>query len=149
MSGLAILRPCLESHRPLDLVVLMLWTNDFKRRFSLEAEDVALGVKRLAREISGLDVFGGKSAQMLIVCPPPIEVVGPLAEMFAGADAKSRRLAPLLRAFAAECGAGFLDAGQIIRSSPIDGIHLNADAHAALGRAVAAAALALVPGEKI
>ena len=149
MSGLAFLRPCLESHRPLDLVVLMLGTNDFKRRFSLEAEDVALGVERLTYEISGLDVFGGKSAKMLIVCPPPIEVVGPLAAMFAGADAKSRRLAPLLRALAAECGAGFLNAGEIIRSSPIDGIHLNADAHAALGRAVAAAALALVSGEKI
>ena len=147
-SGLSYLRPCLESHRPLDLVVLMLGTNDFKRRFSLEAEEVALGVGRLAHEINGLDVFASKSAALLVVCPPPIEVVGCLAAMFAGADEKSRRLAPPLRAIATELGAGFLDAGKIIRSSPIDGIHLDADAHAALGRAAAAAGLALLAGGK-
>ncbi|HXW20780.1 MAG TPA: SGNH/GDSL hydrolase family protein [Roseiarcus sp.] len=147
MSGLSYLRPCLESHRPLDLVVLMLGTNDFKRRFSLEAEEVALGVGRLGHEIVGSDVFGGRSAKLLIVCPPPIEVVGCLAAMFAGADEKSPRLSPFLREIARQLRAGFLDAGKIIRSSPVDGIHLDADAHAALGGAVAAAALALVDGQ--
>jgi lysophospholipase L1-like esterase len=141
LSGLAYLRPCLESHRPLDLVVVMLGTNDFKRRFSLEAEDVALGIKRLLLEIGRLDVFGGKAPNKFVVCPPPVEVVGIFTTMFESADRKSRLLPPLLRDVAAACGASFLDAGKTIRSSPVDGIHLDGQAQVALGRAVAAAAL--------
>jgi lysophospholipase L1-like esterase len=140
LSGLAYLRPCLESHRPLDLVVVMLGTNDFERRFSLEAEDVALGIKRLLLEIGRLDVFASKAPLRLVVCPPPIEVVGIFTTMFEGADRKSRRLAPLLRDVAAACGASFLDAGETIRSSPVDGIHLDGQAQLALGHAVATAA---------
>jgi len=125
-SGLPYLRPCLESHRPIDLVVLMLGTNDFKRRFSLEAEDVAWGVERLVGEMRGLDVFAGKTPRILIVCPPPIDVIGIFKTTFEGADRRSRQLAPLLREVAVSAGAGFLDAGEIISSSPIDGIHLDA-----------------------
>jgi lysophospholipase L1-like esterase len=144
LSGLAYLRPCLESHRPLDLVVVMLGTNDFKRRFCLEAEDVALGIKRLLLEIARLDVFAGKAPRLLVVCPPPVEVVGIFTTMFEGADRRSRGLPLLLRDAAFACGASFLDAGQTIRSSPVDGIHLDGRAQVALGQAVAAAATALM-----
>jgi lysophospholipase L1-like esterase len=139
LSGLAYLRPCLESHRPLDLVVVMLGTNDFKRRFS--KRKMSLGIKRLLLEIGRLDVFAGKAPCSLVVCPPPVEVVGIFTTTFEGADRKSRRLPPLLRDVAAACGASFLDAGETIRSSPVDGIHLDGQAQVALGRAVAAAAL--------
>jgi lysophospholipase L1-like esterase len=117
----------------------MLGTNDFKRRFGLEAEDIAQGVKRLVQEAARLDVYGGKSPRIFVICPPPIDVLGTAATMFAGADRKSRQLAPLVADIARTCGAGFLDAGAIIRSSPIDGFHLDADAQIALGRAVAEA----------
>jgi lysophospholipase L1-like esterase len=145
LSGLAYLRPCLESHRPLDLVVLMLGTNDFKRRFNLEAEDVAQGLDRLILEIAHLDVFGGGTPRTLVVCPPPIEVVGIFATMFEGADRKSRQLASRLKEVAHARGAKFLDAGEILGSSSIDGIHLGAEAQVALGRAAAAAVLRMFP----
>jgi lysophospholipase L1-like esterase len=141
LSGLAHLRPCLESHRPLDLVILMLGTNDFKRRFGLEAEDIAQGVKRLIQEAARLDVYGGKPPRIFVICPPPVDVLGAAATMFAGADRKSRQLAPLLAEVARIHGAGFLDAGAIIRSSPTDGFHLDTDAQVALGRAVAQAVM--------
>jgi lysophospholipase L1-like esterase len=139
LSGLAHFRPCLESHRPLDLVVLMLGTNDFKRRLGLEAEDVAIGVRRLFEELSVLDRFGDKRPPVVLICPPPIAVAGIFVTMYAGAEAKSRALASLLKPLAADYGAHFLDAGAITASSPIDGIHLDAPAHAALGRAAAGA----------
>jgi hypothetical protein len=82
----------------------------------------------------------------LVVCPPPIEVVGIFTTMVEGADRKSRQLAPRLRDVARASNAGFLDAGEIIRSSPVDGIHLEGEAQVALGRAVAAAALAMLSG---
>jgi lysophospholipase L1-like esterase len=146
LSGLAHFRPCLESHRPLDLVVIMLGTNDFKRRLGLEAEDVAIGVRRLLQALCVLDRFGDKRPPVVLICPPPIEVTGIFVTMYAGAEAKSRGLAPLLKALAADHGAHFLDAGAIIASSPIDGIHLDAGAHAALGRAAAQAARAATAG---
>ena len=42
-----------------------------------------------------------------------------------------------MRAVAAAQGAAFLNAGSIIRSSSVDGIHFDKPAHAALGRSVA------------
>jgi lysophospholipase L1-like esterase len=137
LSGFAYLRPCLESHRPLDLVILMLGTNDFKRRFGLEAEDIAQGVKRLVMEAARLDVYGGKQPRIFVVCPPAVDVLGAAATMFEGADRKSRQLAPLVAEVARACGAGFLDAGAVVRSSPIDGFHLDPDAQVALGQAIA------------
>lgn len=50
-SGLKYLIPCLESHSPLDVVVLMLGTNDIKQRFSLSASDVAAGAETLVKTI--------------------------------------------------------------------------------------------------
>jgi lysophospholipase L1-like esterase len=137
LSGLSHFRPCLESHRPIDLVVLMLGTNDLKRRLGLEAEDVALGIDKLFDELRRLERFGDRRPQVVLVCPPPIRVVGIFTTMYAGAERKSKELAPLLKTLAAANRAAFLDAGEIIASSPVDGIHLDPAAHAHLGRAVA------------
>ena len=67
------------------------------------------------------------------------EEAGCLAEIFAGGAAKGRGLAETYARVAGRHGAAFLDAGQAIAVSPLDGVHFDAAAHAALGRAVAAA----------
>ena len=59
------------------------------------------------------------------------------AELFAGAGETSRALARQYQREAELRGCAFLDAGQIISSSERDGIHFEADAHQALGHAVA------------
>ena len=76
---------------------------------------------------------------MLLVAPPPVEEAGCLAEIFAGGAAKGRRLAAGLSGGRGAPGAAFLDAGQVIAVRPLDRVHFDAAAHAALGRAVAAA----------
>ena len=81
----------------------------------------------------------GGQPRMLLVAPPPVEEAGCLAEIFAGGSAKGRRLAAVYGRVAARHGAAFLDAGRAIAVSPLDGVHFDAAAHAALGRAVAAA----------
>ena len=122
-NGLRTLRACLESHVPLDLVVLMLGTNDLKTRFSVTPADIAGSIERLLREILlCTDSFGP----------------GALGAILEGGAAKSRALAPLYQAVALRHGASFLDAGSIIRVSPIDGVHFEADQHHRLGAAVAA-----------
>ena len=146
-NGLTVLPALLESHRPLDLVVVMLGTNDLKERFSVNATDIAHSLERLARVILGSGAGTGNGAPgVLLVCPPPIIEVGCLAGMFAGGAAKSQGLAAEVRKAAARAGVAFLDAGTVVTVSPIDGIHYDAEANPALAEAVAGAIRAHFPG---
>lgn len=139
-NGLTVLPALLESHRPVDVVLVMLGTNDLKERFSANAGDIALSLERLVRVIlaSGCGPEGGAPA-VLLVAPPPIVEVGCLAGMFAGGAVKSQALAAEVQAAAARVGVPFLDAGQVVTVSPVDGIHYDAAANPALATAFAAA----------
>jgi lysophospholipase L1-like esterase len=76
--------------------------------------------------------------EILIVAPPAIQMPkGPIAAKFRGAEAKCAGLAPAYEAVARELGCRFFDAGQATSSSRVDGVHLDADQHQALGRALA------------
>ncbi len=57
--------------------------------------------------------------------------------MFEGGLAKSRKLGAHYQRVAEEHRCAFLDAGQVIVSSDLDGVHFEADQHSRLGRAVA------------
>lgn len=139
-NGLAILPAILESHKPVDVVLLMLGTNDLKPRFAVNAMDIAQGLGRMVRAIRKCDCGpGGAAPQVLLVCPPPIVEVGCLAEMFQGGAAKSAGLASRLAAVAAREGVAFLDAGPLVSVSPVDGIHYDASANPVLAEAFARA----------
>ena len=138
--GADALPPCLMSHAPLDLVILALGCNDLKKRFSLSAFDIAEGAARLvflARAYGqGPD---GRPPKILLIAPPPVAKLTGFAEMFEGSTEKSRLLGERYRAVAEREGVAFLDAGQVIRCSDLDGIHFEADQHELLGRSVAKA----------
>lgn len=139
-NGLTVLPALLESHRPVDVVLVMLGTNDLKERFSVNACDIALSLERLVRVILASGAGPGNGAPgVLLVAPPPIEEVGCLAGMFAGGAAKSVALAREIEAAARRVGVPFLDAGQVVKVSPVDGIHYDAEANPALAEAFAAA----------
>jgi len=145
-NGLAVLPALLESHRPLDVVIVKLGTNDLKPRFAVDAGDIALSVGRIADAILASDAGPGSAApDILLVAPPPILETGCLAGMFAGGRAKSLRLAAAIRAEADRRGLPFFDAGGVIAVDPLDGIHYDAAAHVALGRALAAEVARLWP----
>jgi hypothetical protein len=76
---------------------------------------------------------------VLVVSPAPISEAAELGGTFVGGAAKSRALGPLLRDVAARLGTGFLDAGEHVEVSPVDGVHLEPDAHRALAAAIGAA----------
>lgn len=148
--GIEALPIALECHAPLDLVVLMLGTNDLKRRYASGACEIAIGVERLARLV--LASGAGRAAPpeaparapaLLIVAPPPLGELGASGAAFEGGRAASlelpERLAALAEALGGrDRGVGFLDAGLFAAPSPVDGVHLEPAAHAALARAVAA-----------
>jgi lysophospholipase L1-like esterase len=138
-SGLEYLSPCLESHWPIDVVVLMLGTNDVKTRFSLTAFDIAGSIAVLLDVVASATRTYGSVPKALVMAPPPVIYAGPWKDSFVGSPEKARALAAEYEAVAKLKGAMFLDAGKLIEVSPLDGVHFDAAAHATLGRAVAEA----------
>ena len=89
-NGSSYLPPCLESHKPVDLVIIMLGTNDLKQRFSLPAGDIAKGVGVLVDIVGKSDwVPAGDAPEVLVLVPPEVKKLTDFAEMFAGSREKS------------------------------------------------------------
>jgi len=140
-NGLTYLTPCLLSHAPLDLIIISLGCNDLKHRFWLTPGDIALGAERLVLTAKSLGVGPNDAPpEVILAAPPPVVELTAFADMFEGALQKSRELGARYAAVAKLHGVGFIDAGAHIHCSPLDGIHYEADQHAILGRAMAAAA---------
>lgn len=138
-NGKKYLTPCLESHCPIDLVVLLLGTNDLKHRFSLTAYDIAKGAGTLVEIIKNSKTGPDKHGpQVLLLAPPPVSRLTELREMFKGSEEKSRLLGHYYRRVAEEQQCYFLDTAEVIVSSDIDGIHFEKSEHQKLGKAVAA-----------
>jgi lysophospholipase L1-like esterase len=137
-NGLRQLIPILESHKPLDVVAVMLGTNDLKPRFSPMPYDIARGVQRLVNAARDSQTGPDNSSpRVIMICPPPTVESPVFKHIFGDCAALSKKLAPLYRGLAEESGALFLDAGKHITSSAVDGIHLEAEEHRKLATAVA------------
>ncbi len=138
-NGKEYLPPCLESHRPLDLVTIMLGTNDLKRRFGLTASDIAEGAGLLVDMAARFGrTAAGTSPVVLLIAPPPTARFGEFGEMFQGATETSRGFAEAYRRVAGWNHCPFLEAGEIVVSSDLDGIHWEAGEHHKFGETVAA-----------
>ncbi|MCR9158789.1 MAG: SGNH/GDSL hydrolase family protein [Rhodobacteraceae bacterium] len=137
-NGFTVLPAILHSHRPIDLMVLMLGTNDLKNRFSVTAFEIARSLERLIvttrAEIEVEDI--------LLVAPVPVKEAGVQANAFAGAEARQAGLAEHIAAAAERQGCGYLDAGQHVAVSEVDGIHWDIDAHHNFGAVMAQAVAA-------
>jgi lysophospholipase L1-like esterase len=137
MNGLTALPMLVGSHSPLDIVVLMLGTNDLKTRFSVGPSDIAASLERLVTMLRFYCTAPGRTQpKVLLVAPPPIQEVDWLGEKLIGGRAKSLGLAAAIRASAERLDVAFLDAGTHIEVSPIDGLHYDAATHRALGLAI-------------
>jgi lysophospholipase L1-like esterase len=137
-NGRAYLIPCLESQQPIDLVIMMLGTNELKMRFSLSAYDIAEGIRVLVDIVQKSEAGpDGAPPRLLLMAPPPVARLTEFAEMFEGAKAKSRRFGEHYRRIAEEQGCEFFDTSDVIVSSDIDGIHFEASEHQKLGETVA------------
>jgi len=144
-NGRTYLTPCLESHQPLDLVIVMLGTNDLKARFGVSASDIAQGAGELGQMVRRIArTEDDRPTPVLLVAPPPTVTLSGYDQMFAGADEKSRQFAHYYTLAAEWYRCAFFDAGSVAVTSPIDGIHLEAPEHRKLGEALAAEVRRLV-----
>lgn len=143
LKKLVALHPCLKSHEPVALLILMLGTNDTKERFSANAFAIAKGMERLVRLAQASDCWGPDGApNILLIAPPAIGqgvYASPVAqEMGAGCVEKSLRLPGQYRALAKETGCHFLDAGQTgAVMNTTDFMHLTSQGHRNLAGALA------------
>ncbi len=139
-NGSLYLLPCLESHSPIDLVIIMLGTNDLKMRFSVSAYDIGQSIGALI-EIVKISKSGPNDGapKILLLAPPPLGKLTEYADTFTGGPAKSRELAAHYKNIAQEHGCEFFDTGTVIKSSKVDGLHFDPEGHEALGKAVAEA----------
>ncbi|AHM57936.1 arylesterase protein (plasmid) [Peptoclostridium acidaminophilum DSM 3953] len=135
-NGKRFLLTCLASHKPVDILVIMLGTNDLKHRFSLEAVDVAKGVETLVKIASsscaGPDM---KSPEILVIIPPPTETTDDEDSHSQGGREKSLGLSRQFKRLL-EDKCHLLDAGSIISSSKLDGEHIDMQSHRILAEAV-------------
>ena len=148
-SGLDAIYPCLMSHEPVDLLVIMLGTNDTKERLGANASCIAIGMERLVRKAQSVDCWGDHAPNILIVCPPPIRPEMELAEcgepMGKGCLEKTRELHKYYKKTARLVGAHYLDAKDC-EFNAVDGMHLTRKGHAQLAALLAELVPGLLPG---
>jgi len=141
-NGLTYLVPCLASHAPVDAVAIMLGTNDVKGFFLFDGAGIAAGAGRLVEVVQKSRCGpGGRAPEVLLVAPPPVAPPpAPLQAVWGFsrlAEERSLQLGRFYAAIAESTGCAFLDAGMFVAVSPVDGVHLEAAAHQALGEAIA------------
>lgn len=140
-NGARLLPVYLTSHSPIDLVIILLGTNDMKPWVSGKAIAAKQGINRLIDIIRGHAYpFAEDAPDILIVAPPPLVETGDpeFAAMFEGGIAQSRMLASLYSDLADQLSCGFFDAGSVAQTTPIDGVHLDAANTRAIGRGMEA-----------
>jgi lysophospholipase L1-like esterase len=139
-NGLAALAQRIEMHSPLSLVILMLGTNDFQFSHPYNnAWSAAQGIATLVNEIRKAPIEPEMPVPpILVVCPPPVHnPQGVLAAKFSGAEQRCAGLCDAYRAVSRDLGCHFFDSASVTSASRVDGIHLDADQHETLGRALA------------
>lgn len=136
-NGARLLPTVLTTHAPLDLVILMLGANDMKPYICGHAIGSKLAMERLVGIVKSNDYpFGVPAPKILIVAPPALrETDNPdFRAGFAGGMEQSRMLAPAYAEVAEQTGCVFFDAGTVAETSPLDGIHLDAQNTRAVGK---------------
>ena len=146
-NGLIGLAQRIEINSPLALVVLMLGTNDFQSMHEHNAWHASQGILALVSAIRAAPIEPGMPVpQILVVAPPPIQCArGSIAPKFAGGERKCVGLAAAYREICDDTHCHFFDAGSVISTSPIDGVHLDAEQHLTLGSELARVVGTLLP----
>lgn len=130
-KGLDYILPCVMSHSPVDLIIIMLGTNDIKERYHVCAEEIGYGMEEVVMKITGYFQFREQKPQIMIVAPVPIGNTDS-AEFTAQSIEKSRRLAPIYQELAERFGCHFLNAADYVKGLGCDKIHYDPQHHAAL-----------------
>ena len=140
--GLDYCLPMIESHKPLDLIIIMLGSNDLKRKFSLPAPDIAGSLMTMIEKMTAHLKFYNQTpdTKILIIAPPHLGdgvLETDFAPFFNEYSIEQSKLLSQWYGYVAErCGCEFLDAGKFVTASDIDCLHLTEEGHKDLAKAV-------------
>ena len=136
MPALEVAYPILMSHEPVDLLVIMLGTNDTKDRLGMNAPCIALGMNRLVEKCKSVPCWADKP-NILVIAPPHIgrELNDPC--MGSGCAEKSEELAKYYAPVAESQGCAFLDAQGVAEFNKVDYMHLSRKGHQQLAQKLA------------
>ena len=136
-NGLAYLQAALETFGPVDILILMLGTNDLKRHFHVGAFEAAKGVEKLIEKSRMPDSHDFPSPTLVVIAPPNIlSPTGSMAESFDGAIEKSQHFHQHYQDIAVHNHCVFLNAAGVLQPSEADGVHLDTKANEQLAQAV-------------
>ena len=142
LSGLDSIHGCLLTHEPVDLLIIMLGTNDTKERFGVSAQAIAIGLERLINKAKAdYDTFSNQQPNILIVTPKNIDEEYAYSfcadTMGKGCAKKSRELGPCFKEVAERLGCHYFDANDFVtRNNSTDYMHLDRRAHGELAQAL-------------
>lgn len=128
MDALSVAYPILKSHEFVDLLIIMLGTNDTKERFSVGAPGIAAGMDRLIKKCLSVDCWGSSKPNILIIAPPPLGKGFSDIVMGQGCVEKSEQLAAYLKPIAAQNNCHFMDANGC-EFNEVDYTHLSRKGH--------------------
>lgn len=137
-NGLSYIQAALETFGPVDVLIIMLGTNDLKRHFNIGAFEAAKGVEKLIKKarMPNQQVF--PYPEIVIVAPPNIlSPTGEMAESYSGAVEKSQYFHQHYQKIASQNDCLFLNAAGVLQPSTIDGVHLDSKANSQLAAALA------------
>ena len=135
--GIRQLPAAVASQTPLDLLIIMLGTNDFKQRFHVTASDVAYSLERLVRTAQALPNDRRETPfEILLVCPAEIRPETFLGEVFGDRSVDTRKLPPLVQEAAERCGVRYLNIAEYAEASPLDGLHFDRENHRRVAEAM-------------
>jgi lysophospholipase L1-like esterase len=135
LNGKAYLDPCLETHSPLDVLVILLGTNDLKVEFNRSTADIAQAIRGLVRLV---DEKPKINPRIVLMSPPLLEKRATdfyTGQYDAESVAKSHALAGSIQSVASDTGCIFIDASKLAEAGE-DGVHMTQASHEKLGGVV-------------
>lgn len=138
-NGLTYLVPCLDSHDPIDIVIVSLGLNELKGIFSWTPEQVAEKMKTLLLTIkSRKPNFHEVKPRVVLISPPVVREkdTGNWGDLWIGSGQKSKEVGPLFEKLAKELNIDFIDSSKIVITGK-DGVHINKEAHEKIAKAIA------------
>jgi lysophospholipase L1-like esterase len=139
-DGLTQFGPIFASHLPLDVVVIMLGTNDLNSKTHHQPNEIAKAIDGYKEKMQfWCDFMKYGIPKLVIIAPPEIDEEGldSFREVFEGSALLVSELRDSLEAYAQTNGDIFLDASEVVVSKNTDGIHLDAAESRKLGQKIA------------
>ncbi len=140
--GISALKMLLMSHKPLDLVVLMLGTNELKNIFRCDANYIAEGICEFIMIIKSRELWQKFNIPKLLVISP-VHIREELiknGDVFGDFDEKSVTESKLLGSaigdVCSEYGIDFINAADYAAASLVDNVHLDEENHKKLAIAI-------------